>query len=106
MTTSRAADLGAISSRVGIWAPLAGLSRSEVAGILKAEGVADVDEGAFDCWARLVNGSMRRLMSSIDLIRSKHAGRRVTEKTVMMMASHLWGVQTRSTRSSSEEGGI
>jgi hypothetical protein len=77
-----------------------------MAGIVKAEGVVDVDEGAFDCWARLINGSMRRLISSIDLIRSKHAGRRVTEKTVMMMAAHLWGVQTRSPRSASEEGGV
>jgi hypothetical protein len=106
MTTSRVADLGAISSRVGIWAPLAGLSRSEMAGILKAEGVADVDEGAFDCWARLVNGSMRRLESSIALLRVKHAGRRVTEKTILMMASHLWGVQGRSTRSCLEECGV
>jgi DNA transposition AAA+ family ATPase len=95
MTMSRVADLGALTSRVGVWAPLSGLSRAEMAAIVKQEGIVDVDEVAFDHWWRLTGGSMRRLMRAIDLLRSKHAGRRVTEKTIVTMAGCLWGVQAR-----------
>ena len=35
---------------------------------------------------------MRRLMRSIDLLRAKHAGKPVSEKTVTGVAAHLWGM--------------
>ena len=92
MTVSRATDLGALTSRVGVWAPLGGIGRAEMAAMVKQEGITDVDEDAFDLWWRTTGGSMRRLMRSIDLLRNKHAGRRVTRKTVAGMAGHLWGV--------------
>lgn len=92
MTVSRTADLGALTSRVGVWAPLAGVSRAEMAAIVKQEGVSDVAEDAFELWSRAVGGSMRRLMRSLDLLKAKHAGKRVTRATVVGMAGHLWGL--------------
>ena len=92
MNNARIADLGALTSRVGIWAPLSGVSKAEMAAIVKQEGITDVDESAFDLWWRATAGSMRRLMRAIDLLRSKHAGKRITEKTVAGVAGHLWGM--------------
>jgi hypothetical protein len=82
-------DLGALASRIGIFAPLAGLTRAEMAAILRQEGITEIDDAAFDYWWRSTGGSMRRLMRSLDLLKTKHAGRRVTEKTVTGVASHL-----------------
>lgn len=92
LTGSRAADLGALTSRVGVWAPLAGLSKQEMAAIVRQEGITDVDEAAFDLWWRATGGSMRRLMRAIDLLKAKHAGKRVTARTISGMAGHLWGL--------------
>jgi hypothetical protein len=86
------ADLGALSSRVGIWAPLPGFSKGEMAAIVKQEGITDIEEAAFDMWFKLTGGSMRRLMRAVDLLRAKHSGKRVTEKTIAGVAGHLWGV--------------
>lgn len=86
-------DLGALESRVGIYAPLAGVGKGEMAAIVKAEGITDVDEDAFDLWWRAVGGSMRRLMGTIDLLKARHAGKRVTARTVEGVAGHLWGLQ-------------
>jgi hypothetical protein len=36
---------------------------------------------------------MRRLLRAIDLLKAKHAGKRVTEKTVESVAGFLWGMQ-------------
>lgn len=96
MTMSRTADLGALTSRVGIWAPLSGVSRAEMAAIVKREGILDIEEPAFEMWWRAVAGSMRRLMRGIDLLRAKHAGKRITEKTIASMAAYLWGMQVRT----------
>jgi DNA transposition AAA+ family ATPase len=85
-------DLGALTSRVGVWAPLTGLTRHEMAAILKQEGITEIDDSAFDLWFRGTAGSMRRLMRSLDLLKAKHAGKRVTEKTISGVASHLWGM--------------
>lgn len=93
MTINKSADLGALTSRVGVWAPLAGLSKAEMAEILKQEGLTDVDEAAFDVWWKATQGSMRRLMRAVDLLKSKHAGKRVTVKTIAGVAGHLWGMQ-------------
>ncbi len=94
------ADLGALSSRVGIWAPLPGFSKGEMAAIVKKEGLTDIDESAFDIWFKLTGGSMRRLMRAVDLLRAKHVGKRITEKTIAGVAGHLWGmtVQTSEER--------
>jgi DNA transposition AAA+ family ATPase len=86
------ADLGALSSRVGIWAPLAGASRAEMAAIAKQEGITDVDEDAFDLWWRATGGSMRRLMAALDLLKARHVGKRITERTIAGVAGHLWGM--------------
>jgi hypothetical protein len=53
-----------------------------MAAIVKAEGITDVEEAAFDLWWRAPAGSMRRLMATMDLLKTKHAGKRVTEKTI------------------------
>jgi hypothetical protein len=92
MNQSRVADLGALTSRVGIWAPLVGLQRAEMAAIVKHEGFTDIDEAAFDLWWKATAGSMRRLMRALDLLKAKHAGKRITEKTIAGVASHLWGM--------------
>jgi len=92
MTISRAVDLGALTSRVGVWAPLSGLSRSEMAAIVRREGITDIDDAAFDFWARAVNGSMRRLMRSLDLLRAKHAGKRIGTNAIAGVAAHLWAL--------------
>ncbi len=92
MNNSRTTDLGALTSRVGIWAPLSGVTKSEMAAIVKAEGIADIEEGAFDLWHRATNGSMRRLMRAIDLLKAKHSGKVITEKTIVGVAGHLWGM--------------
>ena len=92
LRAGRMVDLGALESRVGIWAPLTGITRSEMAAVVKQEGFADVDEGAFDLWYRATSGSMRRLMRSLDLLKAKHAGRRISEKTIAGVAGHLWGM--------------
>jgi DNA transposition AAA+ family ATPase len=86
-------DLGALTSRVGIWAPLAGLTRGEMAAIVKDEGFAEVDEAAFDLWHKAAAGSMRRLMRSLDLLKAKHQGKRISEKTIAGVAGMLWGMQ-------------
>lgn len=86
-------DLGALQSRVGICAPLAGVTRGEMAAIVKQERIADLEEEAFDVWWRATGGSMRRLMMAIDLIQSKHAGKAVTAKTIAGVAQSLWGMR-------------
>lgn len=92
LAAGKMVDLGALESRVGIWAPLTGITREEFAAVVKQEGVSDVDEEAFTLWYRMAAGSMRRLMRSLDLLKAKHAGKRVTEKTIEGVAGHLWGV--------------
>ncbi len=89
---SRAADLGALSSRIGIWAPLTGLTKAEMAAILKQEQIAEIDDSAFDLWWKATGGSMRRLMRSLDLIKAKHAGKRIKENTIAGVAGYLWGM--------------
>lgn len=95
MNNSRMADLGAISSRVSIWAPLSGFSKGEMSSVVKNEGLTEIDEAAFDMWFKLTGGSMRRLMRAIDLLRAKHSGKRITEKTIAGVASHLWGMSVQ-----------
>lgn len=85
-------DLGALESRIGIWAPLRGVTKEEMAAIVRQEGITDVDDAAFDAWWPATQGSMRRLMATIDLLRAKHQGKRVTEKTIVGVAGHLWGM--------------
>jgi DNA transposition AAA+ family ATPase len=93
---SKMPDLGALASRVAIYAPLSGLSRDEMAAICKQEGITDVEDAAFDLWWKTTGGSMRRLMRSIDLLKAKHAGKRVTEKTLSGVGSMLWGMSLGS----------
>jgi DNA transposition AAA+ family ATPase len=92
LMSGKMADLGALQSRVGIWAPLAGLTRGEMAAIVKQEGITEMDGAVFELWWKATGGSMRRLMRSIDLLRAKHAGKPVSEKTVTGVAAHLWGM--------------
>ncbi|HLI85789.1 MAG TPA: AAA family ATPase [Bryobacteraceae bacterium] len=92
LAAGKMVDLGALESRVGIWAPLTGITREEFAAVVKQEGISDVDEEAFSLWYRMAAGSMRRLMRSLDLLKAKHAGKRVTERTIEGVAGHLFGV--------------
>lgn len=94
MQASRIQDLGALTSRVGIWATLRGLGRAEMVAIVRQEGISaeHISDEAFDLWWRACAGSMRRLRMSLDLVKSAHAGKRITEKTVAGVAQHLWGM--------------
>jgi len=92
LMSGKVSDLGALTSRVGLWAPLSGLTRSEMAALVKQEGFADVDEAAFDLWFKATGGSMRRLMRSIDLLKAKHQGKRIGEKTITGVGGMLWGM--------------
>jgi len=85
-------DLGALTSRVGIWAPLSGLTRPEMAAIVKQEGFADVEPEAFELWFKACAGSMRRVMRSVDLLKARHQGKRISEKTIAGVAGMLWGM--------------
>jgi DNA transposition AAA+ family ATPase len=93
MLGSRMADLGALTSRVGVWAALTGVTKPEMAAIVKQEGILEVEEAAFDLWWRAAGGSMRRVMAAVELIKARHAGKRVTEKTIAGVAGHLWGMR-------------
>jgi len=93
---SKMADLGALASRVAIFAPLSGLSRAEMAAIVRAEGITEVEDAAFDLWWKATGGSMRRLMRAIALLKEKHAGKPVTAKTLSGVAGCLWGVSLES----------
>ena len=86
------ADLEALQSRIAIWAPLGGATKNEMAAIVKQEGITDVDEAAFDLWFKATGGSMRRLMRSIELLKAKHQGRPIGEKTIAGVGSMLWGM--------------
>ena len=92
MNQSRVADLGALTSRVGVWEALAGVSRAEMAAIVKSEGFTDIEESAFDLWWKATGGSMRRLMRAVELLRAKHQGKRITEKTIAGVAGSLLGM--------------
>jgi DNA transposition AAA+ family ATPase len=92
LISGKVSDLGALSSRVGIWAPLSGLTRGEMAAIVKQEGFAEMDEAAFDLWWKATGGSMRRLMRSLDLLKAKHQGRPISEKTIAGVGGMLWGM--------------
>jgi DNA polymerase III delta subunit len=63
-----------------------------MAAIIRQEGITDVEPAAFDLWWRATGGSMRRLLRAIDLLKAKHAGKRITEKTVESVAGFLWGM--------------
>jgi hypothetical protein len=95
---SRMADLGALCSRVAIWAPLTGFTKGEMASVVRNEGLTDISEAAFDMWFKLTGGSMRRLIRAVDLLRAKHQGKRITETTIAGVANHLWGMSIEGER--------
>ena len=94
----RMKDIGALTSRVGIWAALRGVQREEAINILRQEGVKEIDDDAFDLIWRATGGSMRRLMAVAELLVAKHAGKPVTEHTVAGVAQNLWGLNLQSPR--------
>ena len=63
-----------------------------MASIIKQEGISEIDDPAFALWYQATAGSMRRLMRSLELLQAKHAGKRITEKTIAGVAAHLWGM--------------
>ena len=71
LVAARARDLGALTSRIGVWAALNGLQKAEIADIVRLEGVKQIDEAALDLLCRAVNGSMRRLMAVTNLLIEK-----------------------------------
>jgi hypothetical protein len=89
LNSGKMADLGALSSRVGIWAPLTGLTRAEMAAIVKQEGITDIDDAAFDLWWKATGGSMRRLIRSLDMLRAKHGTKQIGKNTIAGVAAHL-----------------
>jgi DNA transposition AAA+ family ATPase len=95
MRGSRMKDVGALTSRVGIWAALRGVQKEEAADIVRKEGVSLSDDEAFGLLWKMTAGSMRRLMAVTDLLTSKHQGKPVTTKTVEGVAGMLWGLSAR-----------
>lgn len=95
---SRMKDVGALSSRVAVWVQIHGVLREETAEILKKEGVSDIEQTAIDLLWRASAGSMRRLMAASDLLVLKHAGKKITERTIEGVASHLWGLDIGNAR--------
>ena len=55
-----------------------------------------VNEAAFDLWYRAINGSMRHLMESIDLLVSRHKGKRIGQRTVINVCRSLMGISIAS----------
>jgi len=94
----RLKDIGALTSRVGVWGALQGLSRDEVSAVLKQEGIENITEGAYDLLWRAIGGSMRRLMAVTDLLVQKHGAKTVTERTIEGVANTLWGLQLNARR--------
>ena len=92
MRASKMADFAALESRIGVWCALNGMTKFEMASILKSEGLCNIDEAAFLLFWRAVGGSIRRLMQAVELLRTKHTGKRVTEQTVAGLAGNLWGL--------------
>ena len=88
----RAGDLGALRSRIGARVGLSGVTREEMASIVKAEGVIQVDDDAFELLYQAVGGSMRWLMEAVDMLTSRHQGKRVTERTIIGVCRRLLGV--------------
>ena len=88
----RAGDLGALRSRIGARVGLSGVTREEMASIVKAEGVTEVDDDAFELLYQAVGGSMRWLMEAVDMLTSRHQGKRVTERTIIGVCRRLLGV--------------
>jgi DNA transposition AAA+ family ATPase len=93
---SKMADYGALASRIAVYAPLSGITPAEFAAIVKQEGFADADEAALSFWYKACGGSMRRLMRSLDLLKAKHADKRLTEKTIAGVGGMLWGMNVGS----------
>jgi DNA transposition AAA+ family ATPase len=89
---NKSKDLGALTSRVGIWTALQGVQKEEALDIVTKEGVRNIDDEAFDLLWRAVNGSMRRLMAVADLLVVKHGDKPVTARTIESLAGHLWGL--------------
>ena len=89
---SRAGDLGALRSRIGAYVSLRGLNRNDMAAILQSEGITNIDDEAASVWFQAIGGSMRLFMEGVDLLKSKHGGKRVTERTVSGMLRALMGV--------------
>jgi DNA transposition AAA+ family ATPase len=89
---SKMKDLGALESRIGVVAALRGFSKDEMGKILRQEGVMDVEPAAMDLWWRVTGGSMRRLFQMIELVKTKHAGHSISERTIEGMNSLLWGM--------------
>jgi DNA transposition AAA+ family ATPase len=98
MSGSKAADLEALRSRVGVWAELPGVLREELIWIVRDEGIADIDDAALELLYKAVGGSMRYLSNAIDLMKREHAGKRVTERTIAGIASKLWGLTIHTPR--------
>ncbi len=86
-------EIGALTSRVGVWAAIEGVGRAEAAGIIRMEGITDIDDAAIDLLLRMSRGSMRRLMAVTDMLVARHAGKRVTSRVIEGVAENLWGMQ-------------
>ena len=89
---SQMKDIGALTSRVGVWAQLRGVSREEAMNIVRQEGLQQIADDAFDLLWKATGGSMRRLMAVTDLLVSKHGNKAITAQTIAGVAGHLWGL--------------
>ncbi len=88
----RGGDLGALRSRIGAHVNLRGLTRGDMAAILKQEGITKIDDEAAAVWFQAIGGSMRWFMEGIDLLKARHGGKLVTERTIAGILRTLMGV--------------
>lgn len=96
LQNSRNQELGALTSRIEPWAVMRGVTAEEVAGIVKKEGIADIDAAAMHELVQKVNGSMRLLSSYLRLLKSEHAGRPVRKGTIEGFAKRLCGIRDKA----------
>ncbi len=69
-----------------------------MAAILKSEGITQIDDDAAELWFQAIGGSMRWFMEGIDLLKSRHGGKRVTERTIAGVLRTLIGISVGGNR--------
>lgn len=89
---ARTNDMGALVSRIYPKAHLSGFTVQEMAAIVAAEGVGPVDEKALALWFQASRQSMRYLLEGCEILASRHAGKRVNERTVTDLCGDLLGL--------------
>lgn len=84
-------EVGALTSRIGLWARLDGITYREMVDVLRQEGFKDIDERALMSMWKGVASSTRVLFNAIEMLRAKHKGSAVREGDVDKLIATLRG---------------